>query len=1008
MIGKTISHYRVIEKLGEGGMGVVYVAEDTLLGRRVAVKTLTTSRSPGEQHFRSRFLREARAVSKLSHPHIATIYDYGETEDHEPYIVMELVNGSSLSELMLKEKLTIQRAVGIIKQVAEALAEAHRHGIVHRDIKPSNIAINERGSVKVLDFGLAKEIDVAPSDPEAQTRLNTQTREGVIVGTPMYLSPEQALGIEVDARSDLFSLGVLLHECIAGKPPFFGKTPVEICAKVVRDDPPPPSQFNPDVSSELDQIALKALAKKPEARYQTAEEMIAALDSMQNQAQMNGSRRTVTRLISSVPGTKGTGALTTLSDIFKRPRLSIGYVVAGLLVMGLIGLGAWRLTRTKLHEPTLEAQRLFKLGISAMREGASYKASKLLGEAIKEDDNFPLAHARLAEAWTELDYTEKAKDELIRAGDLVPDRSNLPHLDAVQLQAVTDTIKRDFEKAIEGYKIIAGGVTESEKPYALVDLGRAYEKNEDLTKAIESYTDATKLDPHYAGAFLRLGVCSGRREEIGKAEAAFNEAYRIYELSSDIEGDTEVFFQRGSLLNNMDKLPEARDQLQRALDMTQSTGNKPQRIKTLLQLSSVLYTEGNTEQARQHAGEAVALARAERLDNLATNGLIDLGNIFFLRGDYQEAENHFTQALAIAQANKARRGEARALLSLGSLHVQQGNALLAVNEIQPALSFYQEGGYRKEISQALLLLGRADEQKGDYGPALTVLNQQLSLSEKIGDPARVADAHVAIGTLLAHQEKYSAALAHFGESFKINQSLGIQPRAAYDLMNQGNLLSQLGRYGEAELALSESAQIASQSGGENKQLTAWIALFGARIALSKLQFGEAIRESKKALSISGVQFKDITVQAQYTLGRAQSLSGNAIVGKLSCQEAIHGANVIGDPRLISAAHLSLADVLLEGGDLAGAISMAIQAEQGFAQLGQQASEWQAWVVAARATHRGADYDKAIEYASHAEDLVLKLKGTWSSEDFETYMRRPDIARSQQQLNELRSEPNRKR
>ena len=251
MIGQTISHYRIVEKLGEGGMGVVYLAEDTLLGRRVAIKTLHADRNSQDSHFRIRFLREARAVSALSHPHIATIHDYGETEGGQPYIVMELVKGETLGDLMQKDALTIPRAIEIISQVAEALAEAHAHGIIHRDIKPSNVAINERGNVKVLDFGLAKQIEVSPINPysaERQTLLNTQTKEGVIVGTPMYLSPEQAMGVEVDARSDLFSLGSLLYECIAGKPPFSAASPVEICAQIMRDDPAPPSQLNPDVA----------------------------------------------------------------------------------------------------------------------------------------------------------------------------------------------------------------------------------------------------------------------------------------------------------------------------------------------------------------------------------------------------------------------------------------------------------------------------------------------------------------------------------------------------------------------------------------------------------------------------------------------------------------------------------------------------------------------------------------------------------------------------------------
>src|SRR5918992_44935 len=183
MIGQTISHYRVIEKIGEGGMGVVYVAEDTVLGRRVAIKTLTIKPGQNEQHFRTRLLREARAVSALSHRHIATIHDYGETKEGEPYIVMELVKGETLADLMSRGLLTIARALEIMQQVAEALGEAHRSGVVHRDIKPSNVAIDHRGEVKVLDFGLAKQLQLdslTQTDPERQTLLTSQTQEGVI------------------------------------------------------------------------------------------------------------------------------------------------------------------------------------------------------------------------------------------------------------------------------------------------------------------------------------------------------------------------------------------------------------------------------------------------------------------------------------------------------------------------------------------------------------------------------------------------------------------------------------------------------------------------------------------------------------------------------------------------------------------------------------------------------------------------------------------------------------
>ncbi|MBA3804600.1 MAG: serine/threonine protein kinase, partial [Acidobacteria bacterium] len=168
MIGQVVSHYRILEPLGEGGMGTVYIAEDMHLGRRVAIKFPASSSD--EHHFRARFLREARAVSRLSHPHIATIYDYGETSEGNPFLVMELIDGTSLSDFMHEGQMTLVRAVEIIEAVAEALGEAHAHGIVHRDVKPSNIMINERHQIKVLDFGLAKQFRDEPAhsaDPDA-------------------------------------------------------------------------------------------------------------------------------------------------------------------------------------------------------------------------------------------------------------------------------------------------------------------------------------------------------------------------------------------------------------------------------------------------------------------------------------------------------------------------------------------------------------------------------------------------------------------------------------------------------------------------------------------------------------------------------------------------------------------------------------------------------------------------------------------------------------------------
>jgi tetratricopeptide (TPR) repeat protein/predicted Ser/Thr protein kinase len=1001
MIGQTFSHYRIIERLGEGGMGVVYLAEDTLLGRRVAIKTLTDATGPGNQHFRTRFLREARAVSALSHPHIATIHDYGETLEGHPYIVMEFVKGQTLADLIQKETLTIPRALEIIREVAEALAEAHRHGIVHRDIKPSNVAINERGEVKVLDFGLAKQIELGPidpSEPERQTLLDTQTREGVIVGTPMYLSPEQALGVEVDPRSDLFSLGAVFYECIAGKPPFFGGSPVEICAKVIRDEPSPPSQFNADIPAELDRMALKALAKKPEERYQSADELIQEL--RRARSQVDGFNHAITRTIYAAQGAQPTGALATLSDIFKRPRLSFGFLAAGIVFALLLGTAGWYALRPRAHKPTAESQHFYDLGVAAIREGAYYKASKLLDEAIKEDGNFALAHARLAEVWTELDYTDKAKDELIRAADLVPDRSTLPTMDGLRIQAVTSTVKRDFANAIASFQSISLQVPDPEKSYASLDLGRAYERNEELEKAIDSYLEATKVNPHYAAAFLRLGIVFGRHQDLPKAEAAFDEANRLYQLSTDVEGTAEVLFQRGLLLNKMDKLAEARGQLQRALDITQSTNDKPQQIKTLLQLASVSYSQLDTFRAEQYANQAMEMARAEKLDNLTTSGLIEIGNTFFLRGEYDEAEKYFNQALQITQANKGRRGEARALLSLGSLYMQQGKTEKALSYINNALSFYGPGKYRKETSQALLLLGRANDYKGDYEAAKQALEQQLQLAAELGDQSQLARAHMEVGSSLHHQEKYLEAIGHFEKSYEIDSLLGNRSQVGYDLLNRGNMFQQLGRWKEARQDYAEALRIAEEPNNGNKQLQAWVHLFFARLVLSEGDYQKAKAESRLAERLAGSQFKDIALQAKYTLGLSEAFLGTPRAAVRSCKEAMVVATLTGDPRLISYAQLAYAEVLILNANMQEALANAEEAEHSFSRLGQRDSAWRASLIAAQASHRLGDQLRAKQLATAAFDQISQLEKDWGQEAFVQYAARPDIQRYRRQLNEL--------
>jgi tetratricopeptide (TPR) repeat protein/predicted Ser/Thr protein kinase len=1001
VIGETISHYRILSQLGEGGMGVVYLAEDTRLGRRVAVKI--PHAAPAEHNsYHARFLREARSISALSHPNIATLYDYGETADGKPFIVMELIEGQELGALIDASSLTLQRAIEIVEDVARALGEAHRRGIIHRDIKPSNVVVNERGEVKVLDFGLAKligaEHESAGVTPEAQTLQQLQTRSDVMLGTPLYLSPEQARGTDVDARSDLFALGALLYECVAGRPAFSGATVVEIAGAVLHVDPQPPSKFNPAVPRALDRVVLKALAKRPEDRYQSADEFINALGEARLKVSTNGHSQTQTVRRSGDARTAPQSALITLSENLRRPRVSL-VAVAACVVAALVGFWALsRFLRPAAHKPTPEAAKLNDLGVDFMREGAYWQASKNFKRAVELDSNFALAHARLAEAWTELDYLDRAKDEMLRVHSLVPDASALDARDHLYLEAVTSTVTRDFPAAVKSYEEIAR--QSPREAFAYVDLGRAYEKAEDVPHAVESYLKATQLKPDYAAAFLRIGNLYTRQQDYQSATSAYDKAESIYEETGVTEGRAELLVRRGALLRNMSKVSEAREQLNHALDLSRANGYEMQQVNALLQLSLVASSENDLKGAQSYATDAVALAQSKGMDRLAAMALVNLGVAFYTHGDYAEAEKYFRQGLELAERNKAERARAQALINLGSLRIQQGGTDEGVAYVQQALAFYQPGNYRKETIQALALLARAERQKGNFTEALATLRQQLEVAGKVGDQSLVSQSHTEIGNLLSVQEDYPGALEHFAESYRIQKSLGNELGTAYALDSQGETLCQLGRYNEARDLIQQASAIADKPGAQNKELAANLRLAEAQIALGNRNFAETRAKSEQAVALVSAQDKKTLASAKLFEGLAQVYSGAGAAGAQTCRAALDAAKEIGDSTLFSAAQLAYAEALLASGDAQGAQTNAIEAQESFAHSGQRESEWRAWLVAARAAARANKPDAARDYASHAAAALDELKRAWGDEVFNTYQARPDVQLWRKQLNDL--------
>ena len=961
-----LGRFKIVRLLGSGGMGDVYEASDLQLGR-IALKTIRSEIADSPDVL-SRFKKEVQLARRVGGPHVCRVHELfvipGAGEKAPSlFLTMEFLEGRTLADKIRESgALPWREAQAIGIEICAGLQTIHQAGIIHRDLKCRNVMLASRnGSICAVltDFGLARETRT----PTSET-ISSLTRPGVIAGTPDYMAPEQFEGTEVSPATDLYALGIVLYELVTGKHPFAASTPVE--AAVLRGRrPKPASSIQRGVPHLCDEVINKCLEYEAGRRYQSAKEVADALT-----AHSLSARRLIERQTELL---RRRGVLATLSAL--------------LLLIAAVSILWFRSHR--YHPPSSEAQHWYEMGTAALREGTYVKATQALQVAVDRDKSFALGHARLADAWSELDFAGRAQQEMLLAS--APEsEQNLPALDRMYIEAVRSTLTRDFGTAVKEYAAILDALPEQEKASGYVDLGRAQDKANNFNEALKDYEAAARLNKDNPAAFVHLGVLRSRQQDASGGEAAFKQAETLYKETSNQEGLAEIAYQRGYAENVRGNSEQAKSNLETSLTLARQIPSVQLEVRALTQMSNVEYLAGHSDQAIQYATQAIQLAQDNELEYWSGDGLMRLGNAYLSSHDLDKAEAPLQAALRLAQHERKPRLEANARFSLASVRNQQGKWDESIQFAQTALDYYKNVGMIVQATNASILIIRGQRNKNDLTAALQSATELLGVSRRSANPALIESSEEQMGDILSSLERYPEALSHFEEALQMARE--IHENEPYQAAHCADVLWLLGRFTEAQnmLVVAESAK--------NAAIVSRGQLVKIHILFSQGKFADVVSLVNRALG-PGLpqvspddlsQFRLLRARAEVRLGHIRKASDE--VSELTAwaekeRDELGAYNV----RLVQA------EIYRKSASPQVAEPLLKSACHYFSNSGKKESEWLSLLEQARVDRSLGKMQESKVSAALALDILKQFEHTWPPLDYSSYSARPDIRAAQQEL-----------